>query len=113
MKKRGFTLIELLVVIAIIGILAAIVLVSLRSARDKAYDAEIKSELSQVRAGAEIHYIDANTYTGYSLPATLTPPACSDDGATGYVVNIDDQVCSAYADLCGVDVTWWCEDYTG
>lgn len=36
MKKRAFTLIELLVVIAIIGLLSSIVLISIRSVREKA-----------------------------------------------------------------------------
>jgi prepilin-type N-terminal cleavage/methylation domain-containing protein len=60
--KRGFTLIELLVVIAVIGILAGIVLVSVRKAPDAAKDARIQSALTQVRSVAQMEYIDTNTY---------------------------------------------------
>jgi prepilin-type N-terminal cleavage/methylation domain-containing protein len=61
-KNKGFTLIELLVVIAIIGILASVVLASLSSARNKGKDAAVKSQLSSMRAQAEIFYSTAETY---------------------------------------------------
>ena len=52
MKKRGFTLIELLVVIAIIAILATIVIINVTSARTKANDAKVLSELTDANKGA-------------------------------------------------------------
>lgn len=60
--KKGFTLIELLVVVAVIGILSAVVLASLNSARNKAEMSAAKSELSSVRSEAEIHYTNNDNY---------------------------------------------------
>lgn len=60
---KGFTLIELLVVIAIIGMLSSVVLSSLNTARGKAANAAVKSNLNNMRAQAEIYY-DGNIVNG-------------------------------------------------
>jgi prepilin-type N-terminal cleavage/methylation domain-containing protein len=54
--KKGFTLIELLMVVAIIGILAAVVLAALSSARSKGGDAAVKSNLKNAVTQGEIFY---------------------------------------------------------
>lgn len=61
--KKGFTLIELLVVIAIIGILSAVVIASLNSARTKSKEAAIKSNLRNIISSMEISYTNVGNYS--------------------------------------------------
>ena len=63
-KEKGFTLIELLVVVSVIAILASVVLVNLRGARERAMDTRVISSLGQVRAVAEIIQSRTGGYVG-------------------------------------------------
>lgn len=60
--RRGFTLIELLVVIAIIGVLSAVVLASLNTARGKARDAKRLSDMHQLQSALELYNLKNGGY---------------------------------------------------
>ncbi len=61
-RNLGFTLIEILVVVAIIGMISAVVMVSLRTARAKGRDAKRKSDLVQLQKALELYQLNNNGY---------------------------------------------------
>lgn len=72
--RKAFTLIELLVVIAIIGSLSALLLPNFMGARERARDAQRKSDLKQIQKAFEMYKQDQSIP---AFPAALpTPNAC-------------------------------------
>jgi len=103
-KRRGFTLIELLVVIAIIGVLSAVVLASLNTARSKGNDVGVKANLNTVGTQSALFFSDnVNSYGTFALAN------CPVSGVTGATVfhepTIENAIASALIDSSGGSAT--------
>ncbi|MFZ1987815.1 MAG: type II secretion system protein [Minisyncoccia bacterium] len=100
--RRGFTLIELLVVIAIIGLLSAVVLASLSSARLKGKDASIRSNLLTVQNQAALYWENNSNYGTAYANAAGSPGTCPTTAAAGYVFRSDANTLSAIMSSYGL-----------
>jgi len=133
-KQQGFTLIELLVVIAIIGILSAVVLASLNTARTKGSDAAIMSDLNTVQTQAELYYgtqtpnsygttafiatlagcTASGMFTDSNIKAALTAAYSASGSTAGNLACVAAGQTYAVAMKLGMTpASWWCIDSTG
>ena len=99
-SKRAFTLVELLVVIAIIGILVALLLPAVQSARESGRRAQCSNHLKQF--GLAFHNFES---TFKSLPLAYTDPAIAQNNWMPFVLPyLEQQVIRTQYDL---NTSWW------
>jgi general secretion pathway protein G len=75
-NQDGFTLIEIMVVILILGLLATIVVQSLRGAADKAKRTKAQADLAEIKTALDRYYLDNGYYpsTDQGLNALVSQP---------------------------------------
>ena len=103
---RGFTLIELLIVVAIIGVLATLLMANFIGVRQRARDAQRKSDLRQIQSALEIYRSDNGLYPTSDL--VCNNPLAS--GGSTYMKKIPcdpngTSVSYSYSSLDGTDYT--------
>ena len=129
LKRQGFTLIELLVAISIIGLLSSIILVSLKTTREKANQASVQANLKTISVQAELYYEEAglktygavkaptsictaDMFTDITIKQALAAATSSGSGSVACTVGVGGQSWAmrvSYKDLSGT----WCTDSTG
>jgi general secretion pathway protein G len=92
-NQDGFTLIEIMVVILILGLLATIVVQSLRGATDKAKRVKAQADIAEIKTGLDRFYLDAGSYptSDQGLAALVAAPQSGNSSnyeAGGYLQSI-------------------------
>ncbi len=86
-NTQGFTLIELLVVVTLIGIMSAIVVVALNSAKNNSEDTSIQANVNKLQTQAELYYANNANYgantVAYSSVCPTTAIASTTAGMMG------------------------------
>lgn len=87
-NKKGFTLIELLIVIAIIGVLASLLMVNFVGVRQRARDAQRKSDIRQIQSALELYRADNSSYPTSDFPTTCGPRVSFIKSGTTYMQTV-------------------------
>ncbi|MBU6321026.1 MAG: zinc ribbon domain-containing protein [Patescibacteria group bacterium] len=128
--SRAVTIIILVFVgLFVIGVLAAVVLASLNTARAKSRDAAIESRLDSIRAEAEVYYGGAgdNSYGNgtdscadgmFAADATIASElqdisSLNPNGEMSCAVSTDGSAYALQAQLTSDSGTYWCVDSAG
>lgn len=84
--EAGFTLVEVLVVVLILGIMAAIVTISVNSGRDKAIARACTVAANQLKAAIDLYYVDqGGNYPGSRTSGDFTRTELNTALVTGYM----------------------------
>ena len=85
-NQDGFTLIEIMVVILILGLLATIVVQSLRGATDKAKRVKAQADIAEIKTGLDRYYLDTGSYpsSDQGLSALVSGPAAGGNVPANY-----------------------------
>ena len=91
-RESGFTLIELLIVVAIIGILSSLLMANFIGIRQRARDAQRKSDLRQIQSALEIFRADFGAYPTSDQYPSSCGGAFSTENSQGQTVTYMQEV---------------------